>query len=413
MNDANLLLDPLPAGWENCQLGEVCDRVKDSHKPLEDGDTPYIGLEHLAQGFPSFVGCGMESEVRSSKTVFKTGDILFGKLRPYLRKGVQADFEGICSTDILVFRARERCESKFLKYLVHSDKFIEYAKSTTTGVQHPRTSWPSLRKFNLSLPSLPEQRKIAHVLSTVQRAIEAQERIIRITTELKKALMYKLFTEGLRNESRKQTEIGPIPASWEVVKLEKCVKKTKLWKFAQVPKDVIQYVDVSSVSRESMKITESTQYKGSEAPGRARKIVEAGDCIFATIRPSLRRIAKVPQELSDELVSTAFCVIRTKENAIDRNFIFYIIQRNQFIESVASRESGASYPAVRDKDVFDQLIPKPDLSEQREIVYILQLFDTKISLYQARIKLLQEFFRTLLDELMTAKTRVHKAQFRP
>ncbi|MBL8399545.1 restriction endonuclease subunit S [Accumulibacter sp.] len=67
--------------------------------------------------------------------------------------------------------------------------------------------------------ALPEQKKIAHILSTVQRAIEAQERIIQTTTELKKALMHKLFTEGLRNKPQKQTEIGSVPVSWEVVPL--------------------------------------------------------------------------------------------------------------------------------------------------------------------------------------------------
>ena len=219
MGDSNLLIEPLPTGWENLQFYDVCDLVKDSYQPVNGGSTPYIGLEHLAQGFPAFVGRGAEREIRSSKTAFKVGDILFGKLRPYLRKGAQADFDGISSTDILVFRAAERCESNFLKYLIHSNEFIDYAKSTTSGVQHPRTSWPSLRKFQLSLPPLPEQKKVAHVLSTVQRAIEAQERIIQTTTELKKTLMHKLFTEGLRNEPQKQTEIGPVPESWKVVRL--------------------------------------------------------------------------------------------------------------------------------------------------------------------------------------------------
>ena len=139
MSDSNLLIEPLPTGWENLQFYEVCDRVKDSYQPVNGGSTPYIGLEHLAQGFPAFVGRGVESEVRSSKTAFKVGDILFGKLRPYLRKGAQADFDGISSTDILAFRAAERCESNFLKYLVHGDEFIDYAKSTTSGVRHPRT----------------------------------------------------------------------------------------------------------------------------------------------------------------------------------------------------------------------------------------------------------------------------------
>ena len=236
MNDANLLIDPLPTGWKNYQLMDICSHVKNSHKPVEDGNILYVGLEHLAQGFPAFVGQGVECNVKSSKTVFKVGDILFGKLRPYLRKGVQADFDGICSTDILVFRAEKRCESSFLKYLVHTDPFIDYAKSTTTGVQHPRTSWSSLKQFCLSLPPLAEQRKIAYILSTVQRAIDAQERIIQTTTELKKVLLRKLFIEGTRGEPQKQTEIGLIPKSWVVVKLGK-IARIERGKFSHRPRN--------------------------------------------------------------------------------------------------------------------------------------------------------------------------------
>ena len=83
----------------------------------------------------------------------------------------------------------------------------------------PNLSRSRLAGLPIALPPLLEQKKIAHVLSTVQRAIEAQERIIETATELKKALMHKLFTEGLRNEPQKQTEIGPVPESWEVKQL--------------------------------------------------------------------------------------------------------------------------------------------------------------------------------------------------
>lgn len=87
----------------------------------------------------------------------------------------------------------------------------------------PNLSRSRLAGLPIALPPLPEQKKIAHILSTVQRAIEAQERIIQTTTELKKALMHKLFTEGLRNEPQKQTEIGPVPESWEVVPLSNLI----------------------------------------------------------------------------------------------------------------------------------------------------------------------------------------------
>ena len=83
------------------------------------------------------------------------------------------------------------------------------------GGAQPNISQQIIRNLEVDYPPLPEQKKIAHILTTVKRAIDVQERIIQVTTELKKALMHKLFTEGLHNEPQKQTEIGPIPESWE------------------------------------------------------------------------------------------------------------------------------------------------------------------------------------------------------
>jgi type I restriction enzyme S subunit len=108
-------------------------------------------------------------------------------------------------------------------YLEHLD-----LRRFKTGASVPTLDRNSFKTLPVLVPPLPEQKKIAHILSTVQRAIEAQERIIQTTTELKKALMHKLFTEGLRNEPQKQTEIGPVPESWEVVTIGDMANVTKL-----------------------------------------------------------------------------------------------------------------------------------------------------------------------------------------
>ena len=104
----------------------------------------------------------------------------------------------------------------FAGYLLESLNLTRFK----TGASVPTLDRNSFKTLPVLVPPLPEQKKIAHILSTVQRAIEAQERLIRTTTELKKAMMHKLFSEGLRNEPQKQTEIGPIPESWEVVEFD-------------------------------------------------------------------------------------------------------------------------------------------------------------------------------------------------
>jgi type I restriction enzyme S subunit len=134
----------------------------------------------------------------------------------------------------------------------------------------------------------------------------------------------------------------------------------------------IRYVDVSAVSRERACIESSTQYDAPTAPGRARKIIKHGDTIFATIRPSLRRIAKVPRELDNEIASTAFCVLRANTELIDPDYLFYCVCDDRFVDRVVAHESGASYPAVRDKDVLAELISLPSISEQVAIATVLR-----------------------------------------
>ncbi|WP_051822149.1 restriction endonuclease subunit S [Desulfonatronum thiodismutans] len=416
MSDSNLLIEPLPPGWKNHLLGDVCDRVKDSYQPVDDGDTPYVGLEHLAQGFPTFVGRGKESDVKSSKTAFKVGDVLFGKLRPYLRKGAQADFDGVCSTDILVFRAKAPCKSEFLKFVIHADEFVAYAKSTTSGVQHPRTSWPSLREFRLSLPPLPEQKKIAHILSAVQRAIEAQERIIQTTTELKKALMHKLFTEGLRNEPQKQTEIGPVPESWEVVALSDCAvvqtgvakgRKLKAGEGVEVPYLRVAnvqdgYLDLSEMKTITIRKNEQQRFALQEGDV---VLTEGGDF------DKLGRGFIWHAQISNCVHQNHVFAVRPDTTRISSEFFAYLSQSpygKSYFLSVAHKTTNLACINTTKLKAFPVLLPPQD--QQKGIVDACSSIDRKIRIATSKKNQLQDLFRTLLHELMTAKTRVHELE---
>lgn len=159
---------------------------------------------------------------RLSKHQVRPGDLLFARRGEIGRHALITESERgwLCGTGCFLVRVNSpESDSTYLSFYLSTDESVEWLNRHAAGVVMPNLSNTVLQRVPVALPPLPEQKKIAHILSTVQRAIEAQERIIQTTTELKKALMHKLFTEGLRNEPQKQTEIGPVPESWEVVPL--------------------------------------------------------------------------------------------------------------------------------------------------------------------------------------------------
>jgi len=293
---------------------------------------------------------------------------------------------------------------RFWIYLYDLGRTSIYEKRTT-GIRNFKYK-DFIANEKLLLPSIPEQQKIANVLSTIQQAIEQQDKIIASVRELTKTLMRKLFTEGLGDAELKETEVGMMPKHWDVVRLGEIAKKTTQTNPRSNPEEKFQYVDVSSVSNDKLRIESYSEYFGKDAPSRARKIVKAGDIIFATVRPYLKRVAMVPEYLDEERCSTAFCVIRCKSDKAYPMFIFQVVTTDVFVERIAEYQRGSSYPAVTDKDVLNQEIPLPPLSEQQDIARILSTVDKKIEVEENRKRLLQELFKTMLHKLMTGQIRV-------
>lgn len=308
----------------------------------------------------------------------------------------------------------EECNNEFLRFQLMF-KREDFLKQRYGGAQ-PNISQTIIKNFEILLPPLPEQRKIAYVLSTVQKAIEQQDKLIRTTTELKKALMQKLFTEGIRCLSgaetrQKQTEIGPVPESWEVVELGKVCEKTKLIDPTRYPNEEFIYVDVSSVNNELFKVIEYNKIKGKDAPSRARKLIQTDDVIFATVRPTLKRIAKITEDLNNQVCSTGYCVLKPNKSKLNSEFLYQYLQTDDFIARIEKLQRGASYPAVRDSDVKGVKIPLPKYDEQILIGNYLKTLDQKKSLASSKKQTLTALFKTLLHELMTGQRRVHEIEF--
>ncbi|MBI4937205.1 MAG: restriction endonuclease subunit S [Nitrosomonadales bacterium] len=164
-------------------------------------------------------------------------------------------------------------------------------------------------------------------------------------------------------------------ARWQTKTLGEVLQKTETTNPLQFPEAEFEYIDVSSVSNSIFQIEETQTLKGKDAPSRARRLVKTNDVIFATIRPTLRRIAVVPEHLDKQVCSTGYFVLRPKAE-IDHRFLFYWLFTEDFMGQMELLQKGASYPAVTDAEVRAQMIPFPPLPEQQRIVGILdEAFD--------------------------------------
>jgi len=193
---------------------------------------------------------------------------------------------------------------------------------------------------------------------------------------------------------------------WKRMKLIDVIQKTETINPQRKPNSSFEYIDVSSVCNKRFVIQEASTILGKDAPSRARRFVKAGDILFATVRPTLKRIAQVPKHLDGQVCSTGFFVLRPKD-FVEGRFLFYFLFTRHFMGAMEHLQKGASYPAVNDGEVSSQNILIPSLSEQKRIVAIVdQAFEgidgaianTKKNLTNAR-----ELFESYLNAIFTQK----------
>ena len=135
------------------ELGEVASQRRTGVKPGQiDPTTPYIALEHMPKRCVSLSGWGTACGLASSKFKFQTGDILFGKLRPYFHKVGVAALDGVCSTDIVVVVPASPGWFGFVLGHVSSTTFVGYTDATSTGTRMPRTKWADMARYKVPLP---------------------------------------------------------------------------------------------------------------------------------------------------------------------------------------------------------------------------------------------------------------------
>jgi len=199
----------------------------------------------------------------------------------------------------------------------------------------------------------------------------------------------------------KMTELGPLPGEWEVASLSSVVIKAKQSNPKKRPDWHFKYIDVSSVNRDNLRIEETRDYIGEKAPSRARKKIKAGDVLFATVRPYLKRLSIVPESLDGQICSTAFCVIRANRQLADPSYLFYATADNRFVDRISEKQRGSSYPAVTDKNVLNEDIALPPLPEQKKIASVLSAVQQAKEKTEGAIAALRVLKKSLMKHLFT------------
>ena len=187
----------IPEEWNVKELYQVSELRKETIEPMKKMSEHYVGLENISSGELRIFSYGDATNLKSSKFKFKKGDILYGKLRPYLDKVALAETDGVCSTDIIPILSKNM-NARFLAYMLHSDLFLQFVKSTISGTNHPRTAWKQMSHFLMPFPSISEQQKITEILTTVDSKRELLRNKKAHLEKLKKGLMGDLLTGRVR-----------------------------------------------------------------------------------------------------------------------------------------------------------------------------------------------------------------------
>jgi type I restriction enzyme S subunit len=275
-----------------------------------------------------------------------------------------------------------------------------FEKIRRQHVNQASISLERLRDVEVPLPPLPEQRAIARALRAVQQAKEARRREAALERERKAALMEHLFTHGTRGEPTKETDIGEMPASWQVIIFNEVVQIQQ----GQVdpkkePYSEMIHVGPDNIEQGTGRLLSCKTAKELQLISGKYLFTETA-VLYSKIRPHLRK-ATLPT--FSGLCSADMYPCRPRSNRLVREFLFYFLLSERFTANAVACQARTGIPKINRTQLGSILLPLPDPSEQSIIARCLQSCDSKIECLEREALFLDELFRALLEELMTGR----------
>lgn len=370
----------IPNGWERIEFGYVVNLRNKKYIPKSNENLKCIELECIEKESGNLLYYLNSNTQKSAKTYFYKDDVLYGKLRPYLKKYIYAKEDGVCSSEIWVFHTNKKITSYFLFLIVQSNRFNQIT-NISTGTRMPRADWNVVSNFPVILPPLAEQEKIAEILSLWDKAIEQTKELITYKEKQKKGLMQNLLTGKKR--------LHGFNDKWKTVKLGEVIDKDILYKKGQ-----------SLTAENANKGTIPVVAAGREIPYFHNNYNFKN---IITISASGAYAGYIWYH-NYPIWASDCNILYGQKNIFDTIFLFYILKLQQ--NKLYSLQTGGAQPHIYKNDICHLIIPKISFNEQKAIADILCKTDEEIELLKKQLDLYTEQKKGLMQNLLTGKVRV-------
>ena len=273
---------------------------------------------------------------------------------------------------------------RYFMYFLKSNLFKNQIRRLITGSAQLNFGPSHLKKIKIQVPELKKQQEIVRKLDKVKKIIDIRLNQIIELNELIKSQFVEMFGD-IKNS---KFDINSIKKLVDI-NIMKTKKKHK-------ERDIIKYVDISSIDNLKNEIISYKEYEVGLEPSRAQQCLEKGDILISTVRPNLKNIAVNNYEEDNIVGSSGFCVLRV--NKCMREYLFEVVKTEKFTNDMILLATGANYPAIRDKDILDYKIAVPPITLQNQFVEIIKQIDKQKFEIEKSLKETQELYESLMEK---------------
>ena len=397
----------IPSHWNSLGLKRTINLINEK---TTDESLTYIGLENI-ESFTGRLSNTKFVTADSTCNLFKIGDILFNKLRPYLTKSIITDFEGKCTTELLVLRGFKG-DTKYLNYILLSPEYIGYIDSSTYGSKMPRANWSFIGNVNIPFPPLVEQQHIVSFLdekaAKIDEYIDKKNKEIEALKEWKKALIAHVVTKGLNTNAKMKDSgvswIGEIPEHWKVKRLGAA------------------FVENRTINS-SLEITEAYKFNYGALIRKDEDVnpiemmdtyckytcLNVNDIVINGLNLNYGFVSqRVAKAYAKGIITSAYLTL-TPRDGINPNYYLYLLKSMDSMKLFHGMGTGIRL-TLSYNEIKKQQILFPPLVEQQEIVEYIDAATTKadkmIVELTNHVESMKEYKQRLIADVVTGKINV-------